>query len=116
MDCVYFHVAITGQQKAEAARFWERRRSQVLVDLGSESDDEWDPPKATSRRDSGWESIKLMRCSSVAIDVADVPEESPVLISRLVSVAFRTILALVWMLSHFLHRRREAAAKKECYV
>ena len=114
MDCVYFHVAITSQQKAEAARFWERKRLQVLVDLGAESEDEWVTPNA--RCDNALESSKLMRSSSVAIDVAEVPDESDVPTSQLLSVAFRTILALVWTLLHLLRRRREAAAKKECYV
>lgn len=114
MDFVYFQVAITSQQKAEAARFWERKRSQVLVDLGAESEDEWVPPK--SRSDDVLESRKLMRSSSVAIDVADAFEEASAPALHTASAVFRAIFALVWGLLLFVSRRREAAAKKECYV
>ena len=114
MDCVYFHVATTSQQKAEAARFWERRRSQVLVDLGAESEDEWVPPK--SRSNDVLESRKLMRGSSVAIDVADSAEEPSVYSIPFVSAVFRVIFALTWTLLLLVRRRREAGAKKECNV
>jgi hypothetical protein len=129
MDFVYFHVATTDRERAEAARFWEAQRQRVSAEFevdseagldadsesgfeaGFEAGFEVDWHEGAHDREAG----KLMQ-AHVAMPLLCWDEERLASTLRVLSGSFRTVLAVVWAVLLCVRLRRHARGKKECFV
>lgn len=112
MDFVYFHVATTDRERADAARFWEAARSRVRAELEADSDVDSDNGSEAAPNSS---FDKLMQPHD-AVGITCWDEERWASALRALSRAFRAILAVVWAVLLCVRLRRQSRRKKECIV